>query len=448
MKIKRVLIANRGEIAVRINRSCRDLGIETVQVYSEADADMLAVWLADMAVCIGKPRSTDSYLNQQTLVKAARAFKADAVHPGYGFLSENPAFAALCGQEGLNWIGPKADVIALMGNKAAAIKAAADAGLRTTPGSNGVVRDWEHAATIADKIGYPVILKASAGGGGRGMRMVPDKAAIKDAYLQAQREAQAAFGDGSMYLEKFLVRARHVEVQILGDETTVLHLGERDCSSQRRNQKLVEETPGAGLNKKLRDDMCEAAVRLAKSVGYTSAGTIEFIVDDEAQEFYFMETNTRIQVEHPVTEMVTGIDLIKRQLAIAAGEGIGLTQAGIKSTGHSIECRINAEDPDEGFRPSPGKITEFRSPGGPGVRVDSHVYQGYTVPPYYDSLIAKLITWGNDRDEALARMLRALGEMQVEGIKTTIPFHLKLLQDKRFREGRMYTRYIEQEFFK
>ncbi len=444
--IKRVLIANRGEIAVRVNRTCRDMGIETVQVYSEADRNSLAVRLADRAVCIGAPRSSESYLNKAVLVQAAKAFKADAVHPGYGFLSENPEFAALCAEEGLTWIGPRAEVIRLMGNKAAARKAAAEAGLNTTPGSKGVVRDWEDAATVAESIGFPLILKASAGGGGRGMRLVTDGARMKDAFSQAQKEAQAAFGDGSLYVEKFLTRVRHVEVQVLGDDATMLHLGERDCSTQRRNQKLVEESPGAGLGNQLRKDMCEAAAQLAKSVGYTSAGTIEFIVDDKAQEFFFMEMNTRIQVEHPVTEMVTGTDLVRSQIRVAAGEGVGMTQADIVGRGHSIECRINAEDPANGFSPSPGTISSFLCPGGPGIRVDTHIFQGYTIPPYYDSLIAKLIAWGADREEAISRMQRALGELRVEGVKTTIPFHQKLLQDPTFREGRMYTRYVEQEF--
>ena len=444
--IRRVLIANRGEIAVRVSRSCRDLGIETVQVYSEADRNSLAVKLADRAVCIGGPRSSESYLNKSVLVQAAKAFKADAVHPGYGFLSENPEFAALCAGEGLTWIGPRADVIRLMGNKAAARKAAADAGLKTTPGSKGIVRDWEEAERVAEAIGFPLILKASAGGGGRGMRLVADGAGLKEAFLQAQKEAQMAFGDGSLYVEKFLTRVRHVEVQVLGDDSTMLHLGERDCSTQRRNQKLVEESPGAGLSDKLRNDMCEAAAQLAKSVGYTSAGTIEFIVDDQAREFYFMEMNTRIQVEHPVTEMVTGTDLVKSQLRIAAGDGVGMAQQDIVSRGHSIECRINAEDPANNFSPSPGTITAFLCPGGPGIRVDTHIFHGYTIPPFYDSLIAKLISWGADREEAISRMQRALGEMRVEGVKTTIPFHQKLLQDRTFREGRMTTRYIEQEF--
>jgi len=444
--MRRVLIANRGEIAVRINRSCRDLGIETVQVYSEADRDSLAVRLADRAVCIGGPRSSDSYLNQAVLVKAAKAFKADAVHPGYGFLSENPVFAALVASEGLTWIGPDAGVIRLMGNKAAARKAAADAGLKTTPGSRGIVADWQEAARVGDTIGYPLILKASAGGGGRGMRLVNERAELQAAFAQAQKEALMAFGDGSLYVERFLTRVRHVEVQVLGDATTMLHLGERDCSTQRRNQKLVEESPGAGLPDRMRNDMCNAAAQLAQSVGYTSAGTIEFIVDVDAQQFYFMEMNTRIQVEHPVTEMVTGRDLVKSQLRIAAGEGVGMAQRDIVATGHAIECRINAEDPDHDFRPSPGTISGLMIPGGPGVRVDTHVFHGYTIPPFYDSLIAKLICWGADRHEAIARMQRALGEMAVDGVRTTIPFHRQLLDDPVFREGRMTTRYVEQEF--
>lgn len=444
--IKRILIANRGEIAVRINRTCRDLGIETVQVYSDADRDSLAVKLADRAVCIGKPRSSESYLNGPLLVNAAVAFKADAIHPGYGFLSENAEFARQCASKGLVWVGPSAGVIDLMGNKAAAIAAAAAAGLRTTPGSKGILADWQTAAEVAKSIGYPMLLKASAGGGGRGMRLVRDESAMQEAFSQAQKEAQAAFGDGALYLEKFLTKVRHVEVQILADENLVLHLGERDCSSQRRNQKLVEETPGAGLCEKLREEICDAAVRLAKSVGYTSAGTIEFIVDDAAQEFYFMEMNTRIQVEHPVTEMVTGIDLVAKQIGIAAGEGLGMSQNDIVSRGHSIECRINAEDPDSGFAPSPGTVTGYRCPGGPGIRVDSHLFEGYTIPPFYDSLIAKLIVWGSDRDQALRRMRRALSEMRVDGVKTTIAFHLRLLRDPEFIAGKIHTRSIEEKY--
>jgi acetyl-CoA carboxylase biotin carboxylase subunit len=352
----------------------------------------------------------------------------------------------MVGEAGLTWIGPDARVIEMMGNKAAARKAAAAAGLTTTPGSKDVVRDWQEASSIAASIGYPLILKASAGGGGRGMRLVPDGDAMKDAFAQAQKEALMAFGDGSLYVEKFLTRVRHVEVQVLGDGTTMLHLGERDCSTQRRNQKLVEESPAAGLPAKLRNDMCEAAAALARSVGYTSAGTIEFIVDEAAGEFYFMEMNTRIQVEHPVTEMVTGVDLVAKQIAIAAGQGVGLEQADIVHTGHAIECRINAEDPETNFAPSPGLITGYIAPGGPGIRVDSHVNAGYTIPPYYDSLIAKVIAWGRTRDEAIRRMRRALGEMRIDGVRTTIDFHRAYLDHPAFAAGRIHTRFVEQEY--
>ena len=337
-------------------------------------------------------------------------------------------------------------VIRLMGNKAASRAAAAAAGLRTTPGSEGIVRDWNEAARVAESIGFPVILKASAGGGGRGMRLVTEGAAIKDAFAQAQKEAQAAFGDGSLYVEKFLTRVRHIEVQVLGDEATTLHLRERDCSTQRRNQKLVEETPAPGLDEAMRNEMCEAAVRLARSVGYTSAGTVEFIVDAAARAYYFMEMNTRIQVEHPVTEMVIGSDLVREQIRIAEGEGVGMTQSDVVSRGHAIECRINAEDSSQNFRPSPGTVTEYHCPGGPGVRVDSQLFHGYTIPPYYDSLIGKLITWGGTRDEAIRRMERALAEMRIDGVTTTIPFHRKLMRDPAFVGGRMHTRYIEEAF--
>ena len=446
VRIQRILIANRGEIAVRINRTCNDMGIETVQVYSEADRESLAVKLADRAVCIGGPRSADSYLDMSVLIKAARAFKADAVHPGYGFLSENPEFAALCAKEGLTWIGPPADVIRLMGNKAAARNAAAAAGLNTTPGSDGVVSDWQRAASVAERVGFPILLKASAGGGGRGMRLVESGAAIKDAFAEAQREAQLSFGDNTLYVEKFLPRVRHVEVQVIGDETTALHFWERDCSTQRRNQKLVEESPAFGLSDDLRQRMCSAAAELAKSVGYRSAGTIEFIIDSDARRFYFMEMNTRIQVEHPVTEMVLGIDLVESQIRIARGEGLPMKQADVVARGHAIECRINAEDPSKGFAPSPGTLATYRAPGGPGIRIDTHAFQGYTVPPYYDSLIAKLIAWGTDRDEAIRRMQRALKELRIEGVMTTTSFHRKLLRDPAFRAGDVHTRYVEQEF--
>jgi len=444
--IRRVLIANRGEIAVRVIRACQELGIETVQVYSEADADSLAVKLADSSVCIGRARSAESYLNAAFLVSAALGRKADAVHPGYGFLSENAEFARMCEREGLIFIGPRADVISKMGDKAMARKLAQEAGVQTTPGSEGKVSGVEEAQAIADKIGYPVILKASAGGGGRGMRIVSDPKDLRDAFQEAAREAKGAFGDDSIYVEKYLTRIRHVEVQVLADDFNVLHFGERDCSIQRRNQKLVEESPSPALTDGLRAKFGEAALRLCKHVGYTNAGTIEFILDEESGQFYFMEMNTRIQVEHPVTEMVTGFDLVKSQIRIAAGDPLGIAQQQISMNGHAIECRINAEDFENGFIPCPGLITHYRSPGGPGVRVDSHLFSGYTVPPYYDSLLAKLICWGRTREEALARMRRALGELVIDGVKTTAGFHKLLLQHEQFQKGQFYTRYVEDRF--
>jgi acetyl-CoA carboxylase biotin carboxylase subunit len=444
--IRRVLIANRGEIAVRVIRACRELGIETVQAYSEADADSLAVKLADSSVCIGHARSAESYLNGAFLVSAALGRKADAVHPGYGFLSENAEFAEMCEREGLAFIGPRADVIRKMGDKAMARKLAQEADVPTTPGSAGNVSGVEEAEEVADRIGYPVILKASAGGGGRGMRVVSDRRDLRDAFQEAAREAKSAFGDDSIYVEKFLTRIRHIEIQVLADESGVLHFGERDCSIQRRNQKLVEESPSPALTGELRAKFGEAALRLCRHVGYTNAGTIEFILDEESGNFYFMEMNTRIQVEHPVTEMVTGFDLVKSQIRIAAGEPIGITQEQIGIHGHAIECRINSEDYENGFMPCPGLITHFRSPGGPGVRMDSHLYSGYRVPPYYDSLLAKLICWGRDREEALARMQRALDELEIEGVKTTAGFHKVLLQHEQFRKGQVYTRYVQDVF--
>ena len=442
--MRRILIANRGEIAVRVIRACRELGIESVQVYSDADRNSLAVRLADRALRIGGPRAADSYLNAAAVVGAALSCKADAIHPGYGFLSENADFAELCQQKGLIWIGPQPDVIRLMGDKAAARKAAAAANVPITPGSEGIVPDCESAARTATALGYPVLLKASAGGGGRGMRVVASENALRAAFSEAQSEALAAFGDRSLYVERYLTRVRHVEVQILGDRDGVLHVGERDCSSQRRHQKLVEESP-ANIGDDLRSRMTEAAVRLAQSVGYMNAGTIEFIVDGE--RFYFMEMNTRIQVEHPVTEMVYGVDLVKSQIRVAAGESLGMSQRELVSKGHAIECRINAEDPERGFAPCPGTLSNFLPPGGPGVRVDSQLYSGYTVPPFYDSLVAKLIVWGADRAEAIRRMARALAEMRIDGITTTIPFHRRLLAEPTFLASRTYTRYIEDEFF-
>lgn len=442
--IRRVLIANRGEIAVRIQRACRELGIEVVQVYSEADRQTMAVQLADHAVCIGTARSSESYLRGDVVVEAAKAFNADAIHPGYGFLSENASFARLCEQQGLIFIGPPGDVIAMMGDKASARAMALAAGVPITPGSSGTVATADAALAIAEAIGYPVILKAVAGGGGRGMRIVEQEASLAEHFEAASREAKAAFGDGTMYVEKYLIDIRHVEIQILSDGDNVLHLGERDCSSQRRNQKLVEESPSPGLSAAMRSEMGEAAVRLCRHVGYRSAGTIECIVDPASKRFYFMEMNTRVQVEHPVTECVTGVDIVKEQIRIARGERLSLRQDDIHIRGHAIECRINAEDPENGFAPSPGRLDELRFPGGLGVRIDSHVYPGYTIPPNYDSLIAKLICWGNDRDEALARMQRALSELHVEGITTTAPFLAQLLASDTFRQGAVHTRFVEQ----
>jgi acetyl-CoA carboxylase biotin carboxylase subunit len=441
--IRRVLIANRGEIAVRVIRACRELGIETVQAYSEADAGSLAVTLADSSVCIGPARSAESYLNAAFLVSAALGRNVDAVHPGYGFLSENAEFAQMCERVGLIFVGPRADVIRSMGDKSMARKLAQEAGVQATPGSEGNVSGVEEAQAVADKIGYPVILKASAGGGGRGMRIVSDPGDLRDAFQEAAREAKGAFGDDSIYVEKYLTRIRHIEIQVLADDANVLHFGERDCSIQRRNQKLVEESPSPALSDELRAKFGAAALRLCKHVGYTSAGTIEFILDQDSGQFYFMEMNTRIQVEHPVTEMVTGVDLVKSQFRIAAGEPLGITQDQISMNGHAIECRINAEDFENGFAPCPGLITHYRSPGGPGVRVDSHLFSGYTVPPYYDSLLAKLICWGRTREEALARMQRALGELVIDGVKTTTEFHQLLLRHEQFQSGQFNTRYVE-----
>ena len=443
-RIRCVLVANRGEIAVRIIRACRELGIETVQVYSEADRDTLAVRLADRSVCIGQPRATDSYLDPLRILSAAVTFGADAIHPGYGFLSEKAAFARMCEDAGITFIGPSPQVIDSMGDKAEARKLAKAAGVPVTPGSGDVVTSIEDARAIAAGIGYPVLLKASAGGGGRGMRVVIAAEDIAEAYGQATSEAQAAFGDGALYVEKFLPRVRHVEIQVLGDGEHVVHLGERECSTQRRNQKLVEEAPSPGIDDRCRAAMAEAAVRLCRQVGYASAGTVEFIVDMATGQYYFIEMNTRIQVEHPVTEMVTGIDLVKAQIEIAGGRPLGLTQAQVRTAGHSIECRINAESVAQDFAPCPGLVTRCRWPGGPGVRVDAHIHQGDEVPPYYDSLLAKIVVWGATRDEAIARMRRALDETVVEGIDTTIGFHRTLLDDPVFRDGDVHTRYVEE----
>ncbi len=444
--IKKILIANRGEIAVRIIRACQELGIETVQVYSEADSQSLPVFMADKSMCIGPARASKSYLNVEKILTAAYLFRVDAIHPGYGFLSENADFAERCESEGYIFIGPSPTSIRLMGDKATAIRLAKEAGIPTTPGSNGILQDAKEAASVADKIGYPVLLKASAGGGGRGMRIVNNAEQVEAAYIEASQEAKSAFGDGALYMEKFLTGIRHIEVQVLGDGENILHLGERDCSLQRRNQKLVEESPSPVLSEKLRAEIGNAAIQLCKHVNYRSAGTIECMLDPVSQQFYFMEMNTRIQVEHPVTEMVTGIDLVKAQILIAAGEGLSLRQKDIRLTGHAIECRINAESASNDFRPNPGRVNEYFAPGGFGIRMDSHLFSGYVIPPFYDSLLGKVICWGRDRTEAIVRMQRALLEMQVEGVETTREFQRKLISSPEFIAGDVHTRFVETRF--
>ncbi|TAM89932.1 MAG: acetyl-CoA carboxylase biotin carboxylase subunit [Candidimonas sp.] len=445
-RIGSVLIANRGEIAVRIIRACRELGIESVQIFSAADRHSMAVRMADRSICIGGARPSDSYLNVQRILAAAYALRVDAIHPGYGFLSENAEFADAVAKEGYLFIGPSADAIRSMGDKAMARHLAREAGVPTTPGSEGITRDAKEAARSAEAIGYPVLLKASAGGGGRGMRIVHDAAALEKAFLEASREAVVAFGNGDMYLEKFLTKIRHVEIQILGDGEHVIHLGERDCSTQRRNQKLIEESPSPLLTPQLREQMCGAAIDLCRHVRYRNAGTIEFILDPPSQKFYFMEMNTRIQVEHPVTEMVSGVDLVKAQLRIAAGDGIGLEQNDVHSSGHAIECRINAEDTAHEFRPQPGRITAYTPPGGIGVRMDSHLFDGYVIPPFYDSMLGKAVCWGRDRAEAIARMRRALAELQIDGVCTTQSFHQALITTDDFINNRIHTRYVQDEY--
>jgi len=439
-----VLIANRGEIALRVIRACGELGIRTVAVYSEADRESLHVRFADEDVCIGPPASRESYLNIPRIIAAAEVTGADAIHPGYGFLAENAEFAEICDHSELTFIGPSADSIRRMGDKAVARATMIREGVPVVPGSDGAVDDPARAVKIAHEIGFPVLIKAAAGGGGKGMRVAPDEASFAKAFQAAQNEAQAAFGDGTVYLEKYLAKPRHVEIQILGDKHgRVCHLGERECSIQRRHQKLIEESPSPAVSEKLRERMGAAAVKAANAIGYHSAGTIEFLLDEDGQ-FYFMEMNTRIQVEHPVTELVTGVDLIKEQIRVAAGERHSLPdRAQVKLRGHALECRINAEDPANNFRPSPGQITIWHAPGGPGVRVDSHAYQGYRVPPYYDSLIAKLIVHGQDRAESLVRMRLALESFVVEGIHTTIPFLLELLADPAVIAGDLDTKFLE-----
>jgi acetyl-CoA carboxylase biotin carboxylase subunit len=443
---QRILIANRGEIALRVVRACKELGIESVVVYSQADRDAPYLQLADRAVCIGKASSTDSYLNIPRLIAAAEVADVQAIHPGYGFLSENPHFAEVCRDSGFTFIGPSHDAIRRLGLKTEAKAIASAAKVPCVPGSDGPVTSDAQAARFAREAGYPVLIKAAAGGGGKGMRIAHEESQLLGALQSARTEAEAAFKNPSVYIEKFIDRPRHVEVQLLADNHgKILHLWERDCSLQRRHQKLVEESPSPNITDRTRKKMCEAAVRLAKQAGYTNAGTCEFLVDAD-QNFYFIEVNTRIQVEHPVTELVTGLDLIKWQIRIAAGEPLTPSQADIPMIGHAIECRINAEDPDHNFRPSPGKITGLRIPGGRGVRWDSHIQPGYTVPPNYDSMLGKLISYGANRDEALATMRRALDEMQVEGVPTTVPLHRRLLRSPDFCNSRVDTTWVERVF--
>jgi acetyl-CoA carboxylase, biotin carboxylase subunit len=441
---RKVLIANRGEIALRVIRACRELGIRTVAVYSEADRESLHVRFADEDVCIGPPPSRESYLNIPRIIAAAEITGAEAIHPGYGFLAENAEFAEICDHSELVFIGPSADSIRRMGDKAVARETMIQEGVPVVPGSEGAIEDPERALKVAHEIGFPVLIKAAAGGGGKGMRVAPEEATFLKAFQAAQNEAQAAFGDGTVYLEKYLDRPRHIEIQILGDKHgRVTHLGERECSIQRRHQKLIEESPSPAVSQKLRERMGAAAVKAARAINYHSAGTIEFLLDEDGH-FYFMEMNTRIQVEHPVTELVTGVDLIKEQIRVAAGERHSLPDRElVPLNGHALECRINAEDPAVNFRPSPGQITIWHAPGGPGVRVDSHAYQGYRVPPYYDSLLAKLIVHGRDRGESIVRMRLALESFIVEGVKTTIPFLLELLDDPAVVAGDIDTKFLE-----
>lgn len=438
---KKILIANRGEIALRIIRTCREMGIRTVAVYSTADRESLHVKFADEAVCIGKPAGADSYLNIPNIIAAAEITNADAIHPGYGFLAENARFAEICGQNGIKFIGPTPDQIRSMGDKITAKETMIKAGVPVVPGGGGLLESVEQAKSIAKEVGYPVILKATAGGGGKGMRVVWTEEELERNYNMAKTEAAAAFKNDGVYMEKFVEEPRHIEIQVAGDSYgTVCHLSERDCSIQRRHQKLVEESPSPFMTPELRKAMGEAAKKAASAIGYESVGTIEFLVDKH-RNFYFMEMNTRIQVEHCVTEEVTNFDLIKEQILIAAGEKIsGLDY---EPHLHAIECRINAEDPYNDFRPSPGKITTLHTPGGHGIRVDSHVYAGYTIPPYYDSMIAKIIAVARTREEAINTMSRALSEYVIEGVKTTIPFHQQLMKDENFRKGNFTTKFLE-----
>jgi acetyl-CoA carboxylase biotin carboxylase subunit len=441
---KKILIANRGEIALRIMRSCRELGVASVAIHSTADQDSLHVKYADESVCVGRASSAESYLRIPNIIAAAEITGAEAIHPGYGFLAENAEFAEICAENDFVWIGPSAHVIRSMGDKATARSMAVEAEVPVVPGT-GLVESVEEAVLAAARFGYPVIVKATAGGGGKGMRVAQDEEELRRNYVAARTEAGAAFGNDGVYLEKYLVNPRHVEIQLMGDRYgKVLHFGERDCSVQRRHQKLIEEAPSPAVDADLRERMGSAAVQLARKVGYEGAGTVEFLLDEDGS-FYFMEMNTRIQVEHPVTEMVTGTDLMKLMIGVAAGEALPMEQADIRVVGHAIECRINAENPERDFMPCPGRIFYYHAPGGPGIRVDTHVYSDYQVPPYYDSLLAKIVAHGKDRAEAVARMRRALAECVFEGLPTSTPFHLEVLDNPVFLAGEATTRFLEEE---
>ncbi|MBH8553180.1 acetyl-CoA carboxylase biotin carboxylase subunit [Nostocaceae cyanobacterium CENA357] len=443
MKFSKILIANRGEIALRILRTCEEMGIATVAVHSTVDRNALHVQLADEAICIGEAPSSKSYLHIPGIIAAALTRNASAIHPGYGFLAENARFAEICADHNITFIGPSPEAMRAMGDKSTAKATMIRVGVPTVPGSNGLLEDSEAARVIARKMGYPVMIKATAGGGGRGMRLVKDDNDLVKLFAAAQSEAEAAFGNSGLYLEKFIERPRHIEFQILADSYgNVIHLGERDCSIQRRHQKLLEEAPSPALTSELRKKMGMAAVMAAKSINYVGAGTVEFLLS-QTGEFYFMEMNTRIQVEHPVTEMITGLDLIAEQIRIAQGEKLRLTQEQVVFSGHAIECRVNAEDPEHDFRPQPGRITGYLPPGGPGVRMDSHVYTDYQIPPHYDSLIGKLIVWAPDRTTAINRMKRALRECGITGLATTIGFHQKILETPEFLQGDVYTDFVE-----
>jgi len=442
-KISSLLVANRGEIAVRIIRACQELGIKTILAASEADRESMPAHLADRVVCIGPPKATESYLKFGAIIMAAVGTGAEAIHPGYGFLAEKPELPEACLRYGIIFVGPKAEQIRQMGDKVSARQTARNLGIPVIPGSE-VIQNLEETFPLAEKIGYPLLLKAAAGGGGKGMKVAKRPEDLKILFPEAYAEAQAAFGDGRLYLEKFIPSARHVEIQIFGDRHgSIVHLGERDCSLQRRYQKMLEEAPSPVVAPEIRNQMSQAAIKISRAIHYENAGTVEFILDQDSGQFYFLEMNTRIQVEHPVTEMTTGIDLVKEQIQVAAGLPLSFSQSDVRPSGHAIECRINAECPQEGFRPFPGRITDWRIPNNHGIRVDTHCYPGYLVPPYYDSLLAKVISRGQDRQEAIERMQSALGGFFVSGLETTIPFHRFILDNKDFREGKIHTRWLE-----